>query len=193
MRTLRVAAATLVAALALTACDGGGDPSNPRSTTTPSSTTEGSRTTPPSAAPTEPALPPAATRATEAGARAFISYYWELINYAQVTGEVKALKAVSGPNCEGCNGGIKAIRKLYDSGGSASGGAYTVTVSTIHEASAEGESLYGMEAKYEVTNAEQIITDSEGATESSAPATTAFLSYLIWTNDAWRTDVLEAQ
>ncbi|NGZ99563.1 hypothetical protein G5V59_01935 [Nocardioides sp. W3-2-3] len=105
--------------------DGQPSPSPSVSTTAPVSPT-------PSAAPAkEPVLPAAARQPTEAGARAFIAYYWDLINYAQVTGDVKALEKVSGPNCERCLAGIDAIRTLYESGGRLTDARYEVRQTSI--------------------------------------------------------------
>ncbi|TWG95920.1 hypothetical protein L615_004600000150 [Nocardioides sp. J9] len=187
MRPLRALAATAVA-LALMAGCSDDDPAP----TEPSSTPTESR--PPTASPTpetpeEPALPDAARKATKAGARAFISYYWDLINYAQVTGDVKALKRVSGPTCEGCRRATKAVENLYSDGGHAEGGEYALTIEKVKRLTASG-SPPGAEAFIRVRNAEQrIIRGSD--VETSAPKTSRFVTYLIWVDGAWRTDILE--
>lgn len=193
MRTHSIAALVLAAILALSACsDDDPDPGDPMSTWTPSGTPEApSSSATPSADPTEPPLPDAAREATEAGARAFITYYWDLINYAQVTGDVKALREVSGPNCEGCQKGINAVRDVYGNGGSAIGGAYSVHISSVREIAPEDRSLYGVEARYRVRNAKQTITRGDGSVEVSESGSTRYLSYLIWVDETWRTDILE--
>ncbi|WP_372492275.1 DUF6318 family protein, partial [Pimelobacter simplex] len=43
-----------------------------------------------------PVLPGAAKEASEEGARAFVGYYWELVNYAQATGDVRRLRRGAG-------------------------------------------------------------------------------------------------
>lgn len=184
------ALAALVLLLPVTACsDDAPPPKDPASSWSPTGTME----TPTSAAPdpVEPELPGAATEASEAGARAFIAYYWELINYAQVTGDVKALKAVSASTCEGCNKGIAIVEDLYESGGHAEGGEYDLTIQDLKDVSPKDRSVFGIEARYEVRNAEQSITHGDGGHEAMTPATTEYLSYLIWLDGAWRTDVLE--
>ncbi len=188
-RAPKAAALLLAATLALSACSDD-DPDSPEPSPTPSSTSA-SPTATPSAKPTEPVLPKAAKEATEAGARAFITYYWDLINYAQVTGDVKALKRASGPNCEGCHGGIDAVRDLYRDGGSAKGGKYEVRIGHVRTITSADKTLTGIEAKYDVRNSRQTIYRGDGPPEVSEPATTAYLSYLIWVDRAWRTDVLE--
>lgn len=189
MRSLRAALAASVAALALLGACSDDDPSpgDPSSTWTPTGKPE----TPTSDAtekPTEPALPEAATKATEDGARAFIAYYWDLINYAQVTGDVKALKRASGPTCDGCTRAVRAVEELYGSGGQADGGDYDLVIERVRELSSDA--LYGMEAVIRVRNAEQRIV-RDGEEEISQPKTSKFLTYLIWAQEAWRTDILE--
>lgn len=191
MRSLRAAVAGTAAALLLLAgCGDDPDPKDPDSTWTPTSTPE-SPTTAATQAPVEPALPEAATKPTEAGARAFIEYYWELINYAQVTGDVKALKRVSGATCAGCRRAIEAVNGLYRGGGHAEGGEYHLVIERIREVTAGNHSFQGIEAHLTVRNAEQLIVRGDGSSETSAPKPSSFLNYLIWTDGAWRVDILE--
>jgi hypothetical protein len=188
--------AVLVLLLSAAACtgddpdaDGPGDPTSswsPTGTMDPSSTGSGEPVDP-----VEPELPEVAREASEEGARAFIAYYWELINYAQATGDVKALKAVSGTTCTGCAKGIAAVSELYEPGGHAEGGAYELSIKHVKVINSEDKALRGVEARYDVRNAEQVIVRGDGTRETIAPATTTYLSYLIWIDDAWRTDVLE--
>lgn len=193
MRSLRAALAASLAALALLAgcSDDNPSPADPSSTWTPTSKPETPSSSAP-AKPTEPALPQAAKKATEAGGRAFIAYYWDLINYAQVTGDVKALKRVSGSTCSGCNRAIEAVETLYGDGGHAERGEYALTIVRSKEVTSSDESLYGMEASIKVRNASQRIIRG-GDVEISDPKTSRFTTYLIWTDEAWRTDILEAR
>ena len=189
-RKIRAAAATAVLLLLAGCSADGASPRDPASTWSPTGKFETPSAAP---APVQPELPAAAKEASEAGARAFIEYYWDLINYAQVTGDVKALKGVSGKTCEGCDKGIAVIENLYASGGTAEGGQYELTITGIKQIESDDKSLRGIEANYEVRNAEQAIVHGDGSREVMTPATTRYLSYLIWLDDAWRTDVLEPQ
>ncbi|MBM0126368.1 DUF6318 family protein [Pimelobacter simplex] len=190
MRTsIRAAVAAMVLLLLASGCsDGDPSPRDPSSTWSPT----GKMETPTSAAPdpVEPDLPAAAKEATEAGARAFIEYYWELINYAQVTGDVKALKGVSGPNCEGCNAGIDGIRNLYRGGGHATGGAYDTTVKSLAKVPFDAPAALAYKARVLVRNKEQAVVNADGSLETLAPATNAIVVYLLWVDERWRTDVL---
>ncbi len=192
MRSLRAALAASLAALALLAgcTDDDSSPRDPDSTRTPTGKPE----TPTSEAaekPTEPTLPDAATKATEDGARAFITYYWDLINYAQVTGDVRALKRASGPRCKGCNSGISAIRDHYASGGRIEGGEYAVQILKINELKDPAGSGFAFEAKLDARNADQLIVNGD-RTEDREPAgqTTAVVA-TVWTSEHWRLEAME--
>jgi hypothetical protein len=191
MRSLRAALAASLAILALLAgcSDDEPSPGDPSSTWTPTSEPE-TPTSSATAKPTEPRLPDAATKATEDGARAFIAYYWDLVNYAQVTGDVKALKRASGSTCDGCSRAIDAVEQLYGSGGHAEGGEYVLRIVRIKELTSKDQALYGMEAVLEARNAPQRIV-RDGDVELSEPRTSRFTTYTIWVDEAWRTDILE--
>ncbi|MBM7520067.1 DUF6318 family protein [Nocardioides nitrophenolicus] len=190
--TIRAAVAAGVLLLAGACTDDGPAPVDPTSSWSPTGTID-----PPSpsssAGPVEPTLPDAAREASEAGARAFIEYYWELVNYAQVTGDVKALRKASGKTCGGCTKGIAAVEDLYGAGGRAEGGEYKLTITRIKPIEAADRSLHGCKARFEVRNAEQTIMHGDGRREVMTAATTNYLSYLIWLDGAWRMDVLEPQ
>jgi hypothetical protein len=65
---------------------------------------------------------PAAARGTDAAAaKAFVKFYWDTVNYAQVTGDVDELQGLSDA-CTGCDAGIRFIRDVYDQHGVISGG-----------------------------------------------------------------------
>lgn len=192
MRTHSIAALVLAAILALSACsDDDPDPGDPMSTWTPSGTPEApSSSATPSADPTEPPLPDAAREATEAGARAFITYYWDLINYAQVTGDVKALRKVSAPQCTGCSAGIKGIRDVYGSGGHVEGGEYTVTISTVAELDGPSNA-YLIESLLTATNAAQIVVKGDGTKHRSKASTAQLAVAASWMSSSWRMEVMD--
>lgn len=192
MRVRSAAAVVLVAALALAGCSDD-DPPDPEPSAATSSTPSPSPSATPTAEPKEPALPDAATKATEAGARAFITYYWDLINYAQVTGDVKALKKVSGPRCDGCRGGINAISAIYRDGGRAEGGTYTVRIVTIRKTDFSDSDVYSFESRIKVKNTEQTILAGDGSTRTLRPTENAIEVALLWVAEAWRLDVLVVQ
>ncbi|QSR26854.1 hypothetical protein CFH99_14585 [Nocardioides aromaticivorans] len=195
MRSLRAALAASLAALALLAGCSDDDPSpgDPGSTSTPTDKPE-TPTSSATAKPTEPALPDAATKATEAGARAFITYYWDLINYAQVTGDVKALKRVSASSCEGCNAGIEGVREHYQSGGRVIGGAHRIAIKSLSELSTSSGNAFGFHGVVRASHDDQTIISSDGSEDVRGPGTDTFDVYLLWLEKAgWRLDVMEVR
>lgn len=142
--------------------------------------------------PVEPTLPDAATQATEDGARAFITYYWDLINYAQATGDVKTLKAASAPSCAVCNGMADGFRKLYRSGGHLLGGTNSVAIEKAAELNTKDRSAFGFRLELQVSHDEQVIVDGEGREDQRGAGSNTFTAYLLWLDNArWRTDVLD--
>lgn len=193
MRTsIRAALAAMVLLLLASGCsDGDPSPRDPSSTWSPT----GKMETPTSAAPdpVEPELPAAAKEATEAGARAFIEYYWELINYAQVTGDVKALKAVSGPNCDGCKAGIRGVRDLYTEGGHVEGGDYTVHLDKVNRLNSSDPSISAFEAKISATSDEQVVVAGDGGTTTNPAATSVVVVAVAWIGSGWRLEAMQVQ
>lgn len=108
--------------LTLSACSGSADPSPPPSSPTLSST-------PPTvtSSPTAPVMPDAAKAHTKAGAKAFVEYFWEVVNYAQATGDTDVVRLITNSGCDGCAAGLSAIDKTYAQGGRVVGGTATVS------------------------------------------------------------------
>ncbi|MDH2415214.1 DUF6318 family protein [Nocardioides sp. CER19] len=67
-------------------------------------------------------MPDAAKAHTKAGAKAFVEYFWQVVDYAQATGDTPAITALSLGGCKGCEGGARSIEKVYAAGGSIRGG-----------------------------------------------------------------------
>ncbi|MCR1784137.1 hypothetical protein KVF89_16475 [Nocardioides carbamazepini] len=191
---LGLLAATLALLLSAAACTGDDpDPRDPSSTWSPTGTMDlPSPTATEPAEPTEPVLPDAAKQASEDGARAFITYYWDLINYAQVTGDVKALKAASGPSCEGCLDGIQGIRDLYKDGGHAEGGDYAVSFEKVNRLKGSS-SLLAFEALLTVANTEQLLVSGDGSEQRSAAGSARMAVATQWTDDSWQMEVMDPQ
>ncbi|MBS4754432.1 hypothetical protein KG112_16615 [Nocardioides sp. zg-ZUI104] len=196
MRMLRAPGLALTAALLpllVAGCNSAdGDEPAPRPSTSSSPSASASPTESAST-PVEPTLPAEAKEPTEAGARAFIAYYWELINYAQVTGDVAALARTSGPMCEGCNGGLQIIERLYGSGGYATGGAYDVEIDKLTRAEIAGTQEIAYQAALQVRNTEQVIVEGPEERSTQRPGRSDVLVYTLWVNDRWRMDVMDVQ
>jgi hypothetical protein len=120
----------LLLSFAVAGCDeddpsGSPPPSSTLSSPDSSSPTEATSAATPTG-PVEPTLPTEAERADKAGAEAFVSYYYDVVNYATATGDVAQLKTLDEPSCGGCQNGIELIEKVYGRGGRIVGGDYRV-------------------------------------------------------------------
>ncbi len=120
-----LAAGAALAALVLSGCSDGGGAAEP--TTTPTLTPT---PTPTPAGPVEPTLPPEAAGEDAAAAEAFVRHYWAMVNYAQDTGDVTALRRLGSPSCTACQGGADGIVRIARAGGRTIGGAMEITRTT---------------------------------------------------------------
>ncbi|MFC7502117.1 DUF6318 family protein, partial [Nocardioides sp. GCM10030258] len=145
----------------------------------------------PTEKPVEPVLPAAATKATEAGARAFITYYFDVINYAQATGEVSTLNALSASTCGACEDLAERLRNQYEDGGRIDGGVNSLKSISATEVTTTSKAAYGFQMKLDVFHDEQTLTDSDGDTEERGAATNAFTALIMWADGRWRLDVLQ--
>lgn len=98
----------------LSGCDGGGGSSS-SSTSSGSASVSSSTTSSPSTSstsvsstsatayvPVKPTFPAAARAHTDAGAVAFVQYYWAAVNYAWTKPDIKILRDLSLNSCESC-------------------------------------------------------------------------------------------
>lgn len=139
-----------------------------------------------------PVLPGAAKEASEDGARAFVGYYWELVNYAQATGDVRRLRRVSGPTCDVCSGFVVEIRNLYARGGHIVGGANRSTVTKVVDLHLDSGN-YGLRIEQEVSHEAQSIFDGAGVQDQRAAGVDRFTAFVLWIGEHWRLDVMELQ
>lgn len=171
------------------------DPPDPGPTWSASASADGTASGSPTAAPgpAVPVLPAAAREASEAGARAFVGYYWELVNYAQATGDVKALRRASAPTCTGCQSGIRGVVDLYEAGGHLTGGTYSLAILTFDQLKGMRASNVAFEALLTVHNLEQLIVRNDGTTETQQPNQSSVAIVVFWTGSRWRLDVMEVR
>ncbi|HWI43089.1 MAG TPA: DUF6318 family protein [Nocardioides sp.] len=186
----RLGTALAAAALLLAGCADDGEPrSDP--TWSPTAVPESPSTTPADAA-TKPALPDAATKATKAGAEAFIQYYWDVANYAQATGHVHQLRAVTAKTCAPCLGVASDIRRHYEHGGTIEGGANAPAVHSLTKLSSDTGTLFAFQAKVAVAHGPQEIHQPDGSVREQKAGTNHFTMYVAWVQDRrWRLEHME--
>lgn len=112
----------LLLALGLAGCTGEPEAKPPHEVPTPTTSPPASETSTTPSGPVEPTLPAAAEKNTKAGAEAFVRYFWEVVNYAQKTGDTKTLRTLALPSCGICTGGREWIDDVYSRGGRIVGG-----------------------------------------------------------------------
>lgn len=71
----------------------------------------------PDTGPTEPVAPKGMAEPTKRGAELLVRYYWEVVDYAQWTGDVRTLKTLANPNCSVCDDTVRGLRGIYENGG----------------------------------------------------------------------------
>lgn len=196
-RAVVVALAVVIAGGGTAGCDGG--PPDPEPTPPPPSvdvsasgpTTSGAPVPP--VAPAVPTLPAAAREASEEGARAFVGYYWELVNYAQATGDVRRLRRASGPKCEQCQRGISAIATVYANGGYITEANYTPTITRFGRLQGTATRVRAFEGTVRVTNGAHKQVAADGTEREFPPSELTYEIYLLWVNERWRLDVMETR
>jgi hypothetical protein len=143
-----------------------------------------------STAPPAPVMPDAAKAHTQDGAKAFIVYYWQVVDYAQQTLDVTGLQRLSLPTCVGCNGGIEAITQIASAGGHYVGGGNEITVSGGSDSVHPGKPIT---FAIEVSNGAQQEVVPGKKTKNHPAATTHMITTLISNSDSWSVSELRAQ
>lgn len=147
--------------LTLTACNGSADPPPP--SPTPTATSTSATPTPP----TPPAMPKAAKAHTKAGAKAFVEYFWDVVNYAQATGDTDAIARLVSDECKGCAAGIETIDKVYRTGGRIEGGEGTVESASAIKYAVGADPVARVTARIHL-NASSVVA-ADGSIASTSP------------------------
>lgn len=170
-----VTAALLSGALALTACEAEpaapAEPAEPPSSAPTSSEPTSTAPTTEPTGPVEPTLPPEAEANTKAGAEAFAKFYWEVVNYAQSSGDTAALAKIQDRECDFCRGGTEWIDDVHSRGGMITGGDYIAVRADAVPAPDNSDSwLVAVELEVtpqRVTGAGDLNRRSEGSRQSA--------------------------
>jgi hypothetical protein len=129
MRTgTALAAWGLVAGLALTGCSDGDEPAGGPGPSGPPATISSAPTTdPPHGGP--PQLPALAREQSNAGAKAFVRYYIDVLNYAHSEGVAGPLRRLGTRGCDVCQILADGIAVMAQRGGGQQGGDWHLTFS----------------------------------------------------------------
>ncbi len=139
-RSLALAIAGLLCGTAVSACSEEEPAASPTVSSAASSTSPATRsqptestnpkeptTTEPQTDPVKPVLPEAAKEQSQAGARAFIQHYVEVLNYSYARTRAGPLRAVSSPSCTVCQYLFQDLNEMNRRKGQQVGGEWAIT------------------------------------------------------------------
>lgn len=191
MHHRRLAALAIVPLLALGACNGDSDAEPPEPTA-------GATTTPPTpdpdpspTGPVEPPVPDAMAKPTKAGAKAFVTYYWDVFNYAQATGDVRVLRSLALQGCDVCEDFSGAIRDLYRGQGSVEGGnRELLRFDTLRVLTASVGKVF--EARFVISiDQHQVSNGADGKVREFDAATTGYSFQMLKSDRGWKVTYAE--
>ena len=126
-RRISLLGAVLACALTLVGCGGSDSPS---SSPTPTQSFAG------------PTMPAQAQGGDRNGAKAFVSFWVETLNFATDSGDTEGLKALSTKECEACTGFAQTLDEIYGKGGRVDSGGWTVSAAVPIADQPENETAF---------------------------------------------------
>jgi len=179
---LRLALAGIAAGTTLLAgCTGDDASADPSPDKTSSSSEPAEETTEPDV--DAPELPEAATEQTYEGAEAFVAHFIETFNYAQVSGDVEPMRAISDPGCSSCIDLADLIEETYEAGGSSTGGGITLT-GALSPLPADFGATFGIYST--ATSEPQVITNADGSVDEFPGGAMQVYCYPSLVGNEWR-------
>lgn len=131
--------------------------------------------------PVEPELPADAYEPTAENAVRFVEFYWEVVDYATVSGDVALLHELARDGCGACRGGEAAIEANVAAGAAVTAdGQYRVSGGSAQELQSTSEFLVA----FAVTGPTLSITDGSG-TQVIEPAEANGQFLVQWSDEAW--------
>ena len=183
------AGVAVMAAAALGGCSGDADPIP--SSTPPASTSvsaSGSTSPSPSDSPSPTySVPPEAQHRTDAGAIAFVQFYFDQVNEAWATPDPDLIRILSGSDCNTCKADIKTAETLSSDGQRASG----PSVQVGDFSSLPGPQDSQMFVDLHLVQLDTPVLDKAG-TEVSRPGTgeAEIRALVTWREDKWVMDAI---
>lgn len=174
-RILTSATLTLALALPLAGC---GD--DPAPSPTPSASTSPATASPSPTGPVAPVLPAAAKANTEAGAKAFVRYWFEAVTYAMQTGDTGPIDAVAHESCGACSNVHDSVDRIYLAKQRVAGGGWNPTEITLDPQSKAPSYRFAVRVEQP---AQQLI-DENGKTVDQTKATV----FVFRTGATWQDD-----
>lgn len=174
-----IAVAVCLPLLALAACSEDPEPIIPP----PEETTAAADPTP-TPEPKEPW-----EKQTDAGAVAFAKHWIDVFNEAQRTGDVEALRALSGDGCGSCDGFAEQLEDLYAGGGELESRGWRVVQAVSADDLPKGDARVSLR----VARMAQVIRYGDERPPERFPASRVTLSARMkWIDGGWRMNDLVA-
>ena len=137
-------------------------------------------------------MPEAAREFTDAGAEAFVRYYWDVVSYAQDTFDTEVLQTLSNEGCAFCKRGIDGLEAYQERGGASRGGA--LSARRIQVTRQRAGSLKTADVTLTIANEAQTIDFPGKQDDISIPASSArFKMVLLWTRSRWEVAQIQGQ
>lgn len=204
--SLRRYAAGLAAVLALAGCQAeaapGPEPTSTSATQSPEPTAPSTPATRPStsAAPTTsaagqleiPGLPDAAKHRTAEGANAFVRYYFEQLNEAYREPNPALVGSFGTKTCKSCKGLADTPAKLRQNGDRLTGDRHDKFVIQGFGENLPTDPRYTVSAQMEQTGAKIENVATGRIVQTDVRKTVWFAVHLVWTDDGWRIDSIQA-
>jgi len=188
--SLGATALTVALATSAAACSTEAATAPPPTPTSSASTASVTPTPTINATPSPPAMPAAAKANTAAGAKAFVVYYWQVVDYASTTLDTSLLEKLTSEACEACHRGIDGLKTNAKRGVTLRGGASSVQQQKVTLISNNGVQV--AEDEFTLKNEDQIETLPNGNTKTYPAATVRDRMWLQWLDGRWTASQLEA-
>lgn len=136
--------------------------------------------------PVEPQPPAAMDASDQAGAVAFVRYFWDVVSYAQVTGDTSRLRELGFDLCELCSGAVSDIEQIYGAGGYIKGGAFSVSRPRSTQLQRGEHSTYSVD--FVLAAEKQVVLEKEGGERKHREGGNTKLRFLIGhdSRNEWR-------
>lgn len=177
--------AGMLAAGVLAGCDSSpDDPVTPTPSPSVSSSSPSPSASPsPSVTESGPQIPAAAREKTDAGAEAFVKYFFDQFNVAWTKPEPGLIKSLSDPECQFCAKGEAAALDLATHDEKYAGQPVTIEKAEVFGGAPENQQFVQVR---HVQNAVDIV-DAKGAVVASDPKQkSTFFVTLRWSGGSWR-------
>jgi hypothetical protein len=135
-------------------------------------------------------MPEVARQHTKAGAKAFVTYFWQVVDYATAELEPDALAPLVRSDCSGCTAGIDFITDAQKRAATIRGGAEHVESLTARRVSLGDDEYFSVEVR--ISNTEQHVRYSDGASKTFPASTVRDHLMLQPTTTGWVVASLEA-